>query len=215
MFSPPRIQERTYSLWAHLWKNRVDYMNPLYRADHSQTQGTLHPQTAPCNFLYKFWSGMYNRFEKGMHPRQSVTDYLMAVKEETQQLEEELEVLEERLSNLKKVQGNNNKVKNMQQDRNKALRLSASNNSIANTPQEYSNNLKSFPSRSPSQGDEEDSALILTQDNLKSSDPDLSATSDQESGVEDLNCRSPSGGCLPSEDSGKDPDSDEAVFLTA
>lgn len=38
---------------------------------------------------------MYNRFEKGMQPRQSVTDYLMAVKEETQQLEEELEALEE------------------------------------------------------------------------------------------------------------------------
>lgn len=43
----------------------------------------------------RFWSGMYNRFEKGLHPRQSVTDYLMAVKEETQQLEEELEVLGE------------------------------------------------------------------------------------------------------------------------
>lgn len=43
----------------------------------------------------RFWSGMYNRFEKGLHPRQSVTDYLMAVKEETQQLEEELEVLQE------------------------------------------------------------------------------------------------------------------------
>lgn len=43
----------------------------------------------------RFWSGMYNRFEKGLHPRQSVTDYLMAVKEETQQLEEELEVLRE------------------------------------------------------------------------------------------------------------------------
>lgn len=38
---------------------------------------------------------MYNRFEKSMQPRQSVTDYLMAVKEETQQLEEELQVLEE------------------------------------------------------------------------------------------------------------------------
>ncbi|EGV99930.1 Myotubularin-related protein 7 [Cricetulus griseus] len=37
---------------------------------------------------------MYNRFEKGMQPRQSVTDYLMAVKEESQQLEEELEALE-------------------------------------------------------------------------------------------------------------------------
>ncbi|XP_064305584.1 myotubularin-related protein 7 isoform X5 [Phalacrocorax carbo] len=207
-----RIQERTYSLWAHLWKNRADYLNPLYRADHSQTQGTLRPQMAPCNFLYKFWSGMYNRFEKGLHPRQSVTDYLMAVKEETQQLEEELEVLGERLANLQKSQLNDNKVKSKQQDRSKQLGLSTSNNSLANTPQEYSSDLKSFPSRSPSQGDEEDSALILTQDNLKSSDPDLSANSDQESGVEDLSCRSPSGGgCLPSEDSGKD--SDEAVFL--
>lgn len=38
---------------------------------------------------------MYNRFEKGLHPRQSITEYLMAVKEETQQLEDELMVLEE------------------------------------------------------------------------------------------------------------------------
>jgi len=116
------------------------------------------------------------------------------------------------LANLQKLQLNGNKVKSKQQDRSKELALSASSNSLANTPQEYSNDLKSFPSRSPSQGDEEDSALILTQDNLKSSDPDLSANSDQESGVEDLSCRSPSaGGCLPSEDSGKD--SDEAVCL--
>ncbi|XP_074848949.1 phosphatidylinositol-3-phosphate phosphatase MTMR7 isoform X2 [Carettochelys insculpta] len=210
-----RIQERTYSLWAHLWKNRADYMNPLYREDHNQTQGTLRPQTAPCNFLYKFWSGMYNRFEKGLQPRQSVTDYLMAVKEETQQLEEELEVLEQRLANLRKVQLNNRKENAKQQDRITHLGLSPAYNSIANTPQDYINGVKSFPSRSPSQGDEEDSALILTQDNLKSSDLDLSANSDQESGVEDLSCRSPSGGgCLPSEDSIRDPDSDEAVFLT-
>lgn len=33
---------------------------------------------------------MYNRFDRGMHPRQSVEDYLSAVKEETQQLEEQL-----------------------------------------------------------------------------------------------------------------------------
>lgn len=116
------------------------------------------------------------------------------------------------MANLQKSQLNGSTVKSKQQDRSKQLGLSTSNNSLANTPQEYSNDLKSFPSRSPSQGDEEDSALILTQDNLKSSDPDLSANSDQESGVEDLSCRSPSGGgCLQSEDSGKD--SDEAVFL--
>ncbi|XP_070637860.1 phosphatidylinositol-3-phosphate phosphatase MTMR7 isoform X1 [Bos indicus] len=210
-----KIQERTYSLWAHLWKNRADYLNPLFRADHSQTRGVLHLPTAPCNFMYKFWNGMYNRFEKGLQPRQSVTDYLMAVKEETQQLEEELEALEERLEKIQKVQLNRTKVRSKQSEPSKHSGFSTSDNSAANTPQDYSGNVKSFPSRSPSQGDE-DSALILTQDNLKSSDPDLSANSDQESGVEDLSCRSPSGGeCVPSEDSGKDRDSDEAVFLTA
>ncbi|XP_022426792.1 myotubularin-related protein 7 isoform X1 [Delphinapterus leucas] len=210
-----KIQERTYSLWAHLWKNRGDYLNPLFRDDPSQTQGTLHLPMTPCNFMYKFWSGMYNRFEKGLQPRQSVTDYLMAVKEETQQLEEELEALEERLEKIQKVQLNRTQVKSKQSEPSRHSGFSTSDNSTANTPQDYSGNMKSFPSRSPSQGDE-DSALILTQDNLKSSDPDLSANSDQESGVEDLSCRSPSGGeCVPSEDSGKDRDSDEAVFLTA
>ncbi|XP_034970101.2 myotubularin-related protein 7 [Zootoca vivipara] len=207
-----KIQERTYSLWAHLWKNRADYVNPLYREDHNRT---LHPQSAPCHFIYKFWSGMYNRFEKGLHPRQSVTEYLLAVKEETQQLEEELLVLEERLAKLTSGQLNNGEIKQKQQNGSNDFGHSTSNDSIANTPQDYTGNLKSFSSRSPSQGDEEDSALILTQDNLKSSDPDLSANSDQESGVEDMSCRSPSGGgCLPSEDSTKDRDSDEAVCLT-
>ncbi|XP_059765826.1 myotubularin-related protein 7 isoform X2 [Balaenoptera ricei] len=196
-----KIQERTYSLWAHLWKNRGDYLNPLFRDDPSQTQGTLHLPTMPCNFMYKFWSGMYNRFEKGLQPRQSVTDYLMAVKEETQQLEEELEALEERLERIQKVQLNRTQVKSKQSEPSKHSGFSTSDNSTANTPQDYSGNMKSFPSRSPSQGDE-DSALILTQDNLKSSDPDLSANSDQESGVEDLSCRSPSGGeCVPDWDS--------------
>ncbi|XP_010994010.1 myotubularin-related protein 7 isoform X1 [Camelus dromedarius] len=211
-----KIQERTHSSWAHLWKNRAEYLNPLFRADHSQTRGALRLPTAPCSFTHKFWSGMYNRFEKGLQPRQSVTDYLMAVKEESQQLEEELAALGERLEKIQKVQLNRTEVKsNKQSEPRKHSGFSASDSSTANTPQDYTGNVKSFPSRSPSQGDE-DSALILTQDNLKSSDPDLSANSDQESGVEDLSCRSPSGGeRAPSEDSSKDRDSDEAVFLTA
>ncbi|CAH2300283.1 myotubularin-related 7 isoform X1 [Pelobates cultripes] len=207
-----RIQERTYSLWSYLWKQRSDYMNPLYRQDHSQTQGVLRPDTSPCNF--KFWKGLFNRFEKGMHPRQSVTDFLLAVKEETQQLDEELETMRKRLLKLESRQIiDTDKI--YDQHKNGHFLTIITKHPSANTTQEYSNNLKSFPSRSPSQG-EEDSALILTQDHLKSSDPDLSTNSDQESGVEDLSCRSPSGGeSLPSEDSGKDPDSDEAVFLNA
>ncbi|XP_041435427.1 myotubularin-related protein 7-like [Xenopus laevis] len=202
-----RVHERTYSLWLYLWKQRLDYMNPLYRSDHSQTQGTLRPNTSPSNF--KFWRGLYNRFEKGMHPRQSVTDFLQAVKEETQQLEEELEFMQKRWQQLN---GTKNFDERQEGDK---LQFSATAFTSANSPQDYRCNLKSFPSRSPSQG-EENSVLILTQEHLKSSDPDLSANSDQESGVEDLSCRSPSGGdSLPSEDSGKDPDSDEAMFLHA
>ncbi|XP_068134732.1 myotubularin-related protein 7 isoform X1 [Hyperolius riggenbachi] len=208
-----RVHERTYSLWSYLWKQRLDYMNPLYKPELSQTMRTLQPNTTPSNF--KFWRGLYNRFEKSIHPRQSVTDFLQAVKEETQQLEEELDVMEKRLAKLETRQTNEVNKKMSDQQKTSTFQMCITKTSPVNTPQDYSNNLKLFPSRSPSQG-EEDSALILTQDHLKSSDPDLSANSDQESGVEDLSCKSPSGGdSLPSEDSGKDPDSDEAVFLNA
>ncbi|XP_043918346.1 myotubularin-related protein 7 [Protopterus annectens] len=208
------IQEKTFSLWANLWKNRADYMNPLYRPDHSQTQGVLRPDTTPYNF--KFWRGMYNRFEKGIHPRQSVTDFLMAVKEETQQLMDEMEMLEEKLAKFQKLDLNSTKMKTKPHARLKHFELSISDNCIANTPQDYSGNLESFSSRSLSQIYDEDTTLMLIKENLKISDPDLSANSDQESGVADLSCRSPNGGdSLPSEDSGKEPDSDEATFVAA
>uniref|UniRef100_A0A674N293 Myotubularin related protein 7a n=1 Tax=Takifugu rubripes TaxID=31033 RepID=A0A674N293_TAKRU len=82
------VCERTHSLWSHLYAHQTDYLNPLYRPRHSQTQGQLRPSTAP--HCFKFWRGLYNRFDRGMHPRQSVEDYLSAIKEETQQLEEQL-----------------------------------------------------------------------------------------------------------------------------
>uniref|UniRef100_A0AAQ5Y8A9 Phosphatidylinositol-3-phosphate phosphatase n=1 Tax=Amphiprion ocellaris TaxID=80972 RepID=A0AAQ5Y8A9_AMPOC len=44
------VRERTHSLWSHLWTNHADYINPLYRPDHSQTQGLLRPSTAPYSF---------------------------------------------------------------------------------------------------------------------------------------------------------------------
>ncbi|XP_072352954.1 myotubularin-related protein 7b isoform X4 [Scyliorhinus torazame] len=192
-----RIQEKTNSLWPHLTKNQVDYKNPLYRKDHSQTQGVLRPHTAPSNF--RFWRNMYNRFEKGMHPRQSVTEFLMAVKEETQQLEEELEVLEEKLARLDQSH---------LRDRREAIKLphnleSTTDQCLANTPQDYMDNGKPFTSCSSSQADENSETTILIH-NMKHSDTDLSGNSDQESGVADLSCRSPSGGdFLSSEDSSK------------
>uniref|UniRef100_A0A3B5A596 Myotubularin related protein 7 n=1 Tax=Stegastes partitus TaxID=144197 RepID=A0A3B5A596_9TELE len=44
------VRERTHSLWSYLWTNRAEYINPLYRPDHSQTQGLLRPSTAPYSF---------------------------------------------------------------------------------------------------------------------------------------------------------------------
>ncbi|XP_051890220.1 myotubularin-related protein 7b [Pristis pectinata] len=191
-----RIQEKTHSLWAHLWKSCVDYKNPLYRQNHSQTQGVLRPHTAPSNF--RFWRSMYNRFEKGMHPRQSVTEFLMAVKEETQQLEEELEMLEEKLEIQDKshLKNRSEKIKPSHK-----LEISVSDQHLANTPQDYIDNGRPFTSCSPSQGREDSESMILTH-NMKHSDTDLSANSDQESGVADLNCRSPSGGDFLSSEEG-------------
>lgn len=47
-----RLRERTHSLWSYIWTNRADYINPLYRPNHSQTQGLLRPSTAPYCFKY-------------------------------------------------------------------------------------------------------------------------------------------------------------------
>lgn len=77
---------RTISAWG--WEKNVCAFKSHEAAS---PNGKIHD----LSINSRFWSGMYNRFEKGLHPRQSVTDYLMAVKEETQQLEEELEALQE------------------------------------------------------------------------------------------------------------------------
>uniref|UniRef100_A0A671UTB8 Myotubularin related protein 7b n=1 Tax=Sparus aurata TaxID=8175 RepID=A0A671UTB8_SPAAU len=80
--------ERSHSVWPQLWKDRVEYTNPLYKAEMSQTQGVLRPNTTP--YCFKMWKGLYNHMEKSSPPRQSPADFLSAVREESQQLEEEL-----------------------------------------------------------------------------------------------------------------------------
>ncbi|XP_040262420.1 myotubularin-related protein 8 [Bufo bufo] len=67
-----KIFENTHSLWPFLLQRKQEFVNPLYV---SSAYNTLQPNTFP--FCLKFWCGMYNRFEKGMHPRQSVLDHLL------------------------------------------------------------------------------------------------------------------------------------------
>lgn len=43
--------------------------------------------------VYRFWRGMYNRFENGIHPREPVGDLLAATTEHTQALTDQAEFL--------------------------------------------------------------------------------------------------------------------------
>lgn len=83
-----RLRERSHSVWPQLWKDRAEFVNPLYKAELSQTQGVLRPNTTP--YCFKMWKGLYNHAEKSTPSRQSPSDFLSAVREQTQQLEEEL-----------------------------------------------------------------------------------------------------------------------------
>uniref|UniRef100_A0A7N6AV06 Phosphatidylinositol-3-phosphate phosphatase n=1 Tax=Anabas testudineus TaxID=64144 RepID=A0A7N6AV06_ANATE len=199
-----RVHEKTHSLWTYLWTNRADYVNPLYRPDHSQTQGLLRPSTAPYSF--KLWRGLYNRFDRGMHPRQSVEDYLRAIQEETQQLEEQLKIAE-----LEQEQRWSVNLKASVFDKSPTAWGLTNELGLANTPQDYTGG---FISCSPSQPKVPEKSLILLPSGgsgfNQTPESNLSNGSDQESGIADLSCRSPL-----SEDSTRDPDSDEAVYSAA
>ncbi|XP_067454795.1 myotubularin-related protein 7a [Thunnus thynnus] len=200
------LRERTHSLWSYLWTNREDYINPLYRPDHSQTQGLLRPSTAP--YCFKFWRGLYNRFDRGMHPRQSVQDYVRAIQEETQQLQEQLASHKQKIAKLEQEQGWSVAQKATTFDKSPTAWALGNDLGLANTPQDYTGGLITS---SPCQPKAPEGSLILfPQDLNKTSDSNHSNSSDPESGIADLSCRSPL-----SEDSTRDPDSDEAAYSAA
>ncbi|XP_068182181.1 myotubularin-related protein 7a [Antennarius striatus] len=199
------LRERTHSLWSYLWANKADYINPLYRPDHSKTQRLLPASTAP--YCFKFWRGLYNRFDKGMHPRQSIQDYLSAIQEETQQLQKQLASHKQKITQLEQELGCRSVTQREAMDKSPTAWAYGSDLGVANTPQDYTGGLLTS---SPCKPKATDSGLVLPhKDPNPSSETSLSNGSDQESGI-DLSCRSPL-----SEDSTRDPDSDEAAYSAA
>ncbi|XP_072361699.1 phosphatidylinositol-3,5-bisphosphate 3-phosphatase MTMR8 isoform X2 [Scyliorhinus torazame] len=89
-----KLQEKTYSLWPFLLEKQYLYQNPLYKSN--AVNIVLKPNTAPFNF--KFWCGMYNRFDKGMQPRQSVLDCLHVSMKQKIELEETVTGLNQKLT---------------------------------------------------------------------------------------------------------------------
>lgn len=94
-------------------------------------------------------------------------------------------------------------------DNRQKLWVTPSDINLANSPQDY---IGGFAGGAPNvinfhQKEKEGTEFRLFVDRLKNSDAD---NSDQESGVADFSCHSSGEESLPSEDSVKDPDSDEA-----
>ncbi|XP_028327362.1 myotubularin-related protein 7b isoform X2 [Gouania willdenowi] len=83
-----RLCERTHSVWPHLWSNRAEFTNPLYQNELSQNHRVLRPNSSP--YCFKLWRSLYHRAQKPTPPPQCPADFLLAVKDETKQLEEEL-----------------------------------------------------------------------------------------------------------------------------
>ncbi|ROI16005.1 Myotubularin-related protein 7 [Anabarilius grahami] len=186
-----KLQERTHCLWPHLWENRTEYTNPLYRTDHSQTQGVLKPLTTA--YCFKFWKGMYGRAEKSL-TSQSPADCLNAVREESQQLEEELSTHQERLAELKEMKTSGER-KNTKKLSERARRPIPSECELG-SPLDY------FTAPTSEKHTPSFTLPLELAAQPKTGDPDdLSTCSDFESGVADLSSHSSSAG-----DDAKDPD---------
>ncbi|XP_074864336.1 phosphatidylinositol-3,5-bisphosphate 3-phosphatase MTMR8 isoform X2 [Carettochelys insculpta] len=88
-----RIFEKTHSLWPFLIQKKQEFRNPLYKGFTAYKD--LKPNTLP--FSFQFWCGMYNRFDKGMHPKQCVLDHLLNCMSQKMKLEDNAMELENKL----------------------------------------------------------------------------------------------------------------------
>ncbi|KAJ7310566.1 hypothetical protein JRQ81_007513 [Phrynocephalus forsythii] len=91
-----KIFEKTHSLWPFLLQKKAEFRNPLYKGFTAYQE--LWPNTLP--FSFQFWCGMYNRFDKGMHPKQSVLDHLLGCFRQKLELEDVATELENKLPPL-------------------------------------------------------------------------------------------------------------------
>ncbi|XP_047220662.1 myotubularin-related protein 7b isoform X1 [Girardinichthys multiradiatus] len=201
-----RLRERSHSVWPQLWKDRSQFSNPLYKAELSQSQGILRPNTTP--YCFKMWKGLYNHVEKSTPPRQSPADFLSAVREESHRLEEELTNHQERITVLT---GKPIMWEKMEAPWRRSSRLPHRHSgpdpptsySEAVTSSELQNSHLCSSELANQRAQRADSAFSgLLGQQLRSPDvEDVSACSDLESGVADLSSRSSCGG-----DDSKDPE---------
>ena len=94
-----RMSERSYSLWAFMDTRREKLINPLYYTKRSSKLGGCDAvKDGPITFdaspqLIKYWSSFYNRFETGLHPRESVNELILSSYNHIKSLERHIKFL--------------------------------------------------------------------------------------------------------------------------
>lgn len=94
------LRENSYSLWAYLDSKKDTLTNPLYYVKRRSVLGgsdnlnedVLDLDTSPQQI--KFWRGFYNRFDSGLHPRESLDDLISLTFNHITSLEKHIAFLE-------------------------------------------------------------------------------------------------------------------------
>nr|CAB3264057.1 myotubularin-related protein 8-like [Phallusia mammillata] len=99
------LAARTYSLWGWMMKRLDLYTNPLYRGSehHREENQLLIPPSSPQ--FVKFWLSMYNRFDYGLQPRESVSTAVDVLNKETSALEKQVAMLKKLRQQLRIKRG--------------------------------------------------------------------------------------------------------------
>ncbi|CAG5123118.1 unnamed protein product, partial [Candidula unifasciata] len=103
-----RLSERTYSLWGYLSYHSSEFLNPLYKKTYEIKLPVIIPSSAPQTL--KYWKGMYNRFESGLHPRENLMDIVSAAKDHSFSLEDHVVLLEKRVTQICKLLGKSDEI---------------------------------------------------------------------------------------------------------
>ncbi|RWS05441.1 Myotubularin-related protein 8-like protein [Dinothrombium tinctorium] len=90
------LKTRSYSLWAYFESQRSEFINPFYATREKSiidAEGFLNFNcSSPC---IRFWRSLYNRFDTGVHPRESITDLTVVTYNHIRSLEEHITYLEQ------------------------------------------------------------------------------------------------------------------------
>lgn len=86
-----RLSERTYSLWGYLVRSTDEYLNPLYDHTLDSSYNVLKPDLR--SQMMKFWTAMYNRFDNGIHNRESVIERISMAVDHIDSLEDHRNLL--------------------------------------------------------------------------------------------------------------------------